>query len=157
MTEQAAPRPGFFKRNWKWLVPVGCLTPLLCCGGGAVAIAVSAFGVMKQSPVFVEAVARASNNPEVAGALGAPLTTSWWLSGNLNESGGSGTANFAVPVSGPKGSGTLFVEAKESAGTWRYESLQVDVGGRRIDLSDPGAGPEPDSVAEPEEEDVPGE
>jgi hypothetical protein len=23
---------GWFAKNWKWLIPVGCVVPLLCCG-----------------------------------------------------------------------------------------------------------------------------
>jgi hypothetical protein len=162
MTEQVTPQPGFFKRNWKWLVPVGCLTPLLCCGGGGLIAVVSVFGVIKNSPVYTEAFAQASSNPEVTDALGAPIAAGWWVSGNFEESGGKGEANYAIPLNGTKTTGTLYVEAKKSAGTWNYQTLQVDVGGRRIDLLlDNGAEPEPDaepdSVAEPREEDVSGE
>jgi hypothetical protein len=27
-----APQPGWFSRNWKWVVGVGCLGTLMCCG-----------------------------------------------------------------------------------------------------------------------------
>lgn len=25
-------QPSWFSRNWKWLLPVGCVLPMMCCG-----------------------------------------------------------------------------------------------------------------------------
>ena len=35
---------------------------------------------------------------------------------------GGGSANFEIPVSGPKNSGTLYVRAVNPGGSWMYES-----------------------------------
>lgn len=42
MTPQPTPpaQAGWFSQNWKWLVGLGCLGSLLCCGGSAVVAAV---------------------------------------------------------------------------------------------------------------------
>jgi hypothetical protein len=60
------------------------------------------------------------------------------VSGSFEETGPSGQASFAIPVSGPKGAGTIYVEAKKSAGQWHYEvmAVQLDGSGNRIDLLD---------------------
>ncbi|MDP1827912.1 MAG: hypothetical protein Q8L48_31855 [Archangium sp.] len=34
-----APQPGWFARNWMWVVGVGCLVPLLCCSTLSVVMA----------------------------------------------------------------------------------------------------------------------
>ena len=54
-----------------------------------------------------------------------------------------GQAQFSIPVSGPKGSGTLCVEAKKSAGEWNYTSMVVEVEAdkRRLDLLETSAPP----------------
>ena len=59
-----------------------------------------------------------------------------FLSGKTNVNGASGEADLAIPVSGPKGKGTLYVVAAKSAGRWSYTTLVVEVAktGGRIDL-----------------------
>ncbi len=70
-------------------------------------------------------------------SLGEPVKDKFWFTGNISVSGSSGNADFAIPVSGPKGSATVYVVAKKSAGTWHYETLVVKVDGREaaIDLA----------------------
>ena len=56
--------------------------------------------------------------------------------GKTNVNGSSGEADISVPISGPKGKGTLYIVAKKSAGEWTYEQLVVELakGGQRINL-----------------------
>jgi hypothetical protein len=155
----APPRQGFWKRNWKWMVPVGCLSVMGCCGCGAGAIVVGVFGVMKQSDVYQQALAEVRKDPEVANALGRPIEAGWWLTGNIQTSGSSGHADIAVPVSGPKAGGTMYVRAVKQGSRWKFTRLAVEVDGRReqIDvLHGEGASEpvdEPDEELEPEEKD----
>src|SRR5689334_19294135 len=132
----APPRQGFWKRNWKWMVPVGCLSMLGCCGCGVGAIVVGVLGVIKQSDVYREALAEVRKDPEAASALGRPIEPSWWLSGNVQTSGGSGHADIMVPVSGPKGEGKVYVQAVKHGSRWKFTRLALEVDGRRdqIDL-----------------------
>ena len=50
--------------------------------------------------------------------------------------GGSGNADLTIPISGPKGKGTLYVVATKSAGEWTYSKLvvKIDSTGETIDL-----------------------
>jgi hypothetical protein len=145
--EAPAQPPGWFSRNWKWAVPVGCLTPMLCCG---VFGAVTVFGVSKaiqSSGVYAEAVAKAATSPEVKEALGAPLTPGFMMQGSINETNGRGEADFQIPLNGSKGQGTLYVKArKPSGGRWTFQQLEVDANGKRIDLLGGGM-PLPDEPA----------
>ena len=54
--------------------------------------------------------------------------------------GSSGEADIAIPISGPKGQGTIHAVAKKSAGEWTYTTLEVEIKetGKRIPLQ-PGA------------------
>jgi hypothetical protein len=124
----------WWSRNWKWVVPVGCLVPMLCCLSF---VGATYFGVSKLiegSPVFATALERASGHPEVKELLGEPLIPGFGVQGNLNESGEGGVANFSVPISGPKGKGKLFVEAQRVRGRWDFERIDVEAGGKMIDV-----------------------
>src|ERR1700754_1584304 len=132
---------GCLGRNWKWMLPVGCLGLILvgvAVIGGIFLVAMSA---MKSSEVYKGALERARSNPEAAVALGGlPIKDGWLVQGNVNFSGGSGTANLQIPVSGPKKSGTIQVRAVYEGGAWMYERLDLVVeGGETISLLDRGA------------------
>jgi hypothetical protein len=123
-------------RNWKWLVPVGCLGSLaiavLTCAGIVGVI----LGSMKSSWACSQGMDLARHNKNVVEQLGEPIETGWLVSGSINVSGTSGNADFAVPLHGPQNSGTLYVVAHKLAGQWQFDRAEVEVNGQaeRIDL-----------------------
>ncbi len=133
-------QPSWWSRNWKWFVPVGG------CGGCLVVVAFglicfssilfAVFGAMKSGDVYKTAVSRAKANPEVVAVLGTPIKEGFFVSGNTNVNGGSGKADLSIPISGPKGSGTIYATATKSAGEWNYSQLVVEIAAtkERIDL-----------------------
>jgi len=137
----ATPQPppqGWWSRNWKWFVPTGCcLTPLVLGCAIAAFVIVVVFGALKQTDVYQTAVTRAKSNSQVMAALGQPISEGWFLSGNTNVNGGSGTADLTIPISGPKGKGTIYAVATKSAGEWNYSKLvvKIDRSGETIDLA----------------------
>jgi hypothetical protein len=128
----------WFGRNWKWAAPTGCLVLVLLVGAFIASIFYFVFSMMKTSETYQHALQSARGDAEVVAALGEPITEGWFVSGNWEENGASGQANFAIPVSGPKGGGTVYVEARKSAGQWHYATMvvEVDGSGERIDLLD---------------------
>ncbi|MEW6431831.1 MAG: cytochrome c oxidase assembly factor Coa1 family protein [Myxococcota bacterium] len=129
-----AQQPGWFSRNWKWVVGLGCALPLLCCGVFSIGTYFTVTRVIQGTPVFAEAVAKANQNPEVTAALGSPVTPGFMLQGSVNESGGGGSAEFTIPLEGPKGKGSMQVRASKKGGQWTFDSLTADVGGKTVDL-----------------------
>lgn len=134
------PQRSWWSRNWKWALPVGCVLPVLLCGGG---IAVFFFliygavtGAIKSSDAYAESMAQARSNPEVVAALGEPIESGMWISGRFSVNGPSGSLDVSIPISGPKGSGTLHVIGTRSAGRWQYSLMAVEIPGRagRIDV-----------------------
>jgi hypothetical protein len=113
-----APKRTWWSRSWKWIVPVACLTPLLVCGGVGTLILVLVFGATKSSDVYTEALARARASGQVKALLGEPVKASFWASGEVEVSGPPGPAELAIPISGPKGSATLYAVATKTAGKW---------------------------------------
>lgn len=144
MSDSPSPAPpippasqgNWWTRNWKWFVPTGCLTMLILLVAFVCSIALLVFGAMKSSDVYRDALARAKAAPAVGEALGSPIKDGMFLSGSTNVNGASGEANLAIPISGPKGEGTLYVAATKSAGAWNYSSLVLEVKQtkKRIDL-----------------------
>lgn len=130
------PQTSWWGRNWKWVVPVGCLGLILCCIAFLGVILTIVFSAIKSSDVYEGALDRARSSEAVAAALGTPVDDGWWVSGNVDVSGPSGTADIAIPVHGPEGEGTLYAVAEKSAGRWEYSRLEVEVEGssERIDL-----------------------
>jgi len=151
-----AQQPGWFARNWKWLLPVGCLVPLLCCGTFGAVTYLGVSKVIEGSVAFKTGLDKASANPDVIAALGSPLKTGLGVTGSINETNGNGVADFSMPIEGPKGKGTLVVKGRGTGNTWTYERLEVQVGGKTIDLMAQEEPPEPEgetpSEPEPEEE-----
>ena len=128
LAEPARPKPGsWWGRNWKWVVPVGVLVPTLVCGGLVSLVFMVAFGALKNIPPYAQAMDRAGASPRVTAALGSPIEDGFPFTGNIEVNPTSGYADIAIPISGPSGDGTLYVEAQKSGGTWRFSTLEVVV------------------------------
>ena len=135
-TQPATAGPNWWKRNWKWFVPLGCFTVALLFLAFVGSILVIVFSAMKSTDVYKQALARAKADPAVIEALGSPIKDGFLLSGNTNVNGASGESNLAIPISGPKGKGTIYVAANKSLGRWNYTGLVVEIAKthQRIDL-----------------------
>jgi TonB family protein len=126
---------GCMGRNWKWAVPLGCVTLILILVAAGGAIFIFAMSAVKSSDVYKGALERARNNPEAIAMLGEPIKDGWLVKGNVSFNGGSGNANFEIPVSGPKNSGTLYVRAVNEGGAWMYEKLDLSTAsGEKVSL-----------------------
>ncbi len=134
--ENHVTKPGWFSRNWKWAVPLGCLGTMVMFVGFIAAIFVVIMGAMRASDAYQIAMSRARQHPAVVDALGEPIEGGWFVSGNISVSGASGEADLSVPLSGPQGSGTLYVVADKVAGEWIFERMEVAFAdsGERVNL-----------------------
>src|SRR5208282_3416912 len=91
---------------------------------------------MRGSDVAREATARAQAHTLVGQRLGTPISEGWMVSGSINVSPGAGDADLSVPISGPKGKGTVYVKAQKAGGEWTYSLMLATIEGssERIDL-----------------------
>jgi hypothetical protein len=126
----------WWTRNWKWFVPTGCLTIVVLFVAFVGSIVVIVFSAIKSTDPYKDAFAKAKMHPAVIEALGSPIKEGFFVSGNTNVNGASGEANLSIPISGPKGKGTIYAKAEKSLGRWSYSDLVVEIqkAGRRIDL-----------------------
>ena len=113
-------------------VGCGCLTVII---GVAAAVIFGLLGLRKlatESDVYKDSVAAIAANPAAMEAVGTPLEPGWLIQGNFNSDNGNETVDMTIPVTGPKGAGTIRAVASKSAGApqWEYSTWQLDVEGR---------------------------
>ncbi|MEM6393926.1 MAG: cytochrome c oxidase assembly factor Coa1 family protein [Planctomycetota bacterium] len=131
----AQPRKSWFGRNWKWLVPLIVLSPILVCGGVITLLVVSVFGMLKGSQPYEDVLVAAQNNPALVAQLGEPIEAGMGISGSINYMNDDGDADLSYDVSGPNGSATLRVVGTKTNGVWSYTVMTASVeGGSTIDL-----------------------
>lgn len=79
--------------------------------------------MMKSSDAYKLTISTAQASPCIVSSLGSPVEPGWIVTGGIQESDNGGSANLSIPVSGPKGKGSLDVRAKKLGGSWRIDSL----------------------------------
>lgn len=120
----------WFKRNWKWAVPVGG------CGCGCIAIILffvfgigaTLFGVSKmfdEATPIKYATELAFKNPKVITSLGDAIEKQGIPSGNISLNNDNGEIDFSIPIKGTKGEGKIIVNGLKMNGKWVYEDLYV--------------------------------
>jgi hypothetical protein len=120
-------KDNWWTRNWKWFVPTGCFTIFVFFLVFAGSIVLIVFSAIKSTEPYKDAFARAKMNSAVTEALGSPINEGFLVSGNTNVNGAAGEANLAIPISGPKGKGTIYAKATKSLGRWSYSDLVVEI------------------------------
>jgi hypothetical protein len=126
--EETTQQRGWFARNWMWVVPVGCLLPIVGCVvifGGAAWFGLSA---MKGSP-YMASVMAVSMNPEVQAALGDSLQPGQPPQADVMPGPGTNQVDFQYTLTGPKGTGKVHVVADRTADGWNYTTHTVTIDG----------------------------
>ena len=100
------------------------------------AVVAGVFTLIGKSGACTIAMEQARASQQVRDRLGEPLEQGLFVSGNINTSGPAGRAVLSIPVSGPRGKGTLYLLATKSMGVWKCDALQLAVEGeaKRIDV-----------------------
>ncbi len=133
------PPPNWWGRNWRWVVPAGCLTAVAGVVGFIALIVGAVVGLLQSATPYRQALARAQADPVVISRLGRPISAGWLMAASLNRSAGAGQARLAIPLQGSRDRGTLFVEARQNGRGWTYSTLtlQPDGSGERLNLLRP--------------------
>lgn len=128
--------PSWMDRNWKWFIPTLIVGSGTVIAGFFALLFMLVFGIMKSSDAYKDAVARAQAHPGVQAALGTPIEEGLFVTGSINTSGTSGSADFAIPISGPNGKATVYAIATKTAGVWNFSGLIVEIQdtGERLNL-----------------------
>ncbi|MDQ6531836.1 cytochrome c oxidase assembly factor Coa1 family protein [Flavobacterium sp. LHD-85] len=128
-------RKSWLNRNWKWLIPSGCLTLLILFGLFIGGIFYEVTSIIKDSEAYKESMTAVQNNKLVVEKLGSPIETDGMVSGNVTSTNDVRTCDVQVPLKGPKGKATLFVVG-EKRGKWKYRemSVYIESTNEKIDL-----------------------
>lgn len=141
LSQEPTPQSKSGAKPFLW-VSLGCGGCLIVAVLGIVALFGVVFGAMTSSKAYEQAMDAASNDPRVQEALGTPVEAGMFVTGSINLSGSSGDADLTIPISGPKGEGTVYVIGTKRAGEWTFTTLEADVGGERVDLQQSPEGEE---------------
>lgn len=130
-------RKSWFKRNWKWAVPVGgCFLIIIALVMFAGSLILGISSMVSESQAYEDAMASAQQNERLIELIGEPIETSGISSGNIQYSNGAGNADLSIPIKGPIGEATIRVIGSGKNDNWRYEIMEVTVSGNdeTIDL-----------------------
>ena len=98
-------------------------------------------GMFRKSDAYAMPLDEAQKSPCAVSKLGSPIVAKGFMSGSLETSDTTGSADMEIPVRGPKGKGTLVVSAKEADGVWGITSLTLDAEGAPVQLIPATAAP----------------
>jgi hypothetical protein len=123
----------FKQTQRKWAL-WGAIVPVLAVFLFA-SLFVAVTTTMKNSDAYKLAVVQVQGNGEVTRILGTPIATGIPM-GSIQVSGPDGKANLSFNAEGPKGKGTVYIEATEKMGQWRVNQAVFEDADskRRIDL-----------------------
>jgi amino acid transporter len=77
------------------------------------------------SDVYQISLTKAKQSADVARIVGLPVRPGWFVAGEITEStDGGGRATLGIPLDGPRGRGTLHVQAQRRGGNWRLYVLR---------------------------------
>jgi Cytochrome oxidase complex assembly protein 1 len=93
-----------------------------------VAIFAGTFAILKHSEAYQMGLAQLQSNASATAALGTPITGGR-PNGSISTENANGKASLTFPVSGPKASGTAFVEAIRKDGVWSLTRLAFKLDG----------------------------
>lgn len=128
MNNELVPQPSWWKRNWKWVLPVGgCFSIIIIA---VVAIGSIFYGVsnaIEDSQPYEYALEKINTDEDLINALGSPIEKDGMVQGSWNYTNGNKSANMKIPIAGPKGKGTLFVEATGEGDDWTYDVIRVEI------------------------------
>ena len=134
-SSQLQPPESWLHRHWKGLA--GTLLTLVVVGVLALVAGVVALVMwsIRQSDVLHLAMEQARRNPSVVEQLGTPINPGWLISGSMHIENDAGTADFTVPIKGPRQEAKLHLDARKRMGEWTFNTLTVTTdSGRQIEL-----------------------
>jgi hypothetical protein len=126
----AEPPPGLSQMGKAWVTVA--IVASFVLGIGSLMVAVES--IIHSSEIYKMTLKEAQGSPCVSIEFGVPLNPGWMTTGSTEESNAEGSANLNIPVRGPKGKGSLELEAEKQSGVWKINSLVLVHDSKRIKI-----------------------
>ena len=128
MNNELVPQPSWWKRNWKWVVPVGgCFSLIVIFILIFVSIFYGVTTALEESQPYEYALEKINQDDEITRFLGSPIVKDGMIQGSYNYNNGTKTAAMKIPIAGPNGTAVLFVEASGEDDNWTYDVIRVEI------------------------------
>lgn len=122
--------------KWMLLGGCGCLFVIAGCAGLVGMIFTGVRTMMMKSDSYEVAMQALSDSQAAEDAVGAPFKPGLLFSGSVSVSNGRETCDYSFPVSGPNGTGKVYVRGECDRGECDLRTLELETRGERIDLLD---------------------
>ncbi|OBU69111.1 hypothetical protein A9K58_05130 [Stenotrophomonas maltophilia] len=122
-----APAPaGWWRRHWRWAMPLAVVL-VLGMAGGLAAWSMLRWGeAARESPPMREALRRAGCSIELVTAFGEPLRAGSLPLGSMQTAiNGQRDVGLTVGLEGPRARGRLFVQGTRRDDAWDYPVMYV--------------------------------
>lgn len=128
MNNELVAQPSWWKKNWKWVVPVGgCFSVIVFIVILFGSIFYGVTTLLEKSKPYKYALEQINSDEEITSILGAPIEQDGMMQGSLNWTNGDGKADMKIPVTGPNGSGILYINASSVDDNWTYHEIRLDI------------------------------
>ena len=131
-------KPSWWKRNWKWAVPVGGCLSIVVIGVILIVGGVFAFAnKIKTASGSDEALAQVQSNQEVIAVLGEPIESDGFGSFNISFNNGEKRTNATTPIKGPNGTGVIHIitSGEDDEKVYEVYNVTIDDSDQVIDLA----------------------
>lgn len=125
-------------KDWSTIKKIGCGCSVLVMlsFGGCSAFVFGLFAMLRSTDAYETSLHLAQQNQAVISELGSPIEAGFWVLGSTSYSGNSGAVDISFSLSGPNGSGKLYVIGEKDGDTWTYSQMDFvsDRDDLRVDL-----------------------
>ena len=145
MSDDATPTatdiaPPTKKSKLIWILPIGCLGILMCCGGSVGLFLYWSYNMVYNNDGYTTAINTIQESSQVQDLVGVPVVIQ--KNPNLKTESLGTTTRLTYPdsFSGPNGSGTaeIVVVMDNATREFTLESIVVTIDGETINLTDEG-------------------
>ena len=128
MNNELVSQPSWWKRNWKWVVPVGgCFGIILLFVFFIGSLFYGVATLLEGTDPYEYAIEKINNDQQLIDELGTPIVKEGMVQGSINYTNGNGEAIMQIPISGPKGKGILYINASSINDNWTYHEIRVEI------------------------------
>ena len=127
MRADATRAASWWHRHRILVIIVSVIVAVLSLCGFVMLVLSLTIGLMRRSGAYQQAVAAARADATVVETLGTPIEEGFFIAGEIHVTRHGGYANLSIPIAGPNGDATIYVEAEKSGDDWSFRSLEVVV------------------------------